>query len=35
MKVKDFISKLKEIATLPTTYYSVAGGDWAKWNGSS
>ena len=35
MKVKDFINKLKEIANLPTTYYSVAGGDWAKWNGSS
>lgn len=35
MKVKDFIEKLKHIETLPTTYYSVAGGDWAKWNGSS
>lgn len=35
MKVNDFISKLKHIANLPTTYYSVSGGDWAKWNGSS
>ena len=35
MKLKDFINKLKHIASLPTTYYSVAGGDWAKWNGSS
>lgn len=35
MKVKDFISKLKHIESLPTTYYSVAGGDWAKWNGWS
>ena len=31
----DFIKKLKEIESLPTTYYSVAGGDWAKWNGKS
>lgn len=30
-----FIEKLREIANLPTTYYSVAGGNWAKWNGSS
>ena len=30
-----FIKKLKEIAILPTTYYSVAGGDWAEWNGKS
>lgn len=31
----EFVEKLKHIATLPTTYYSVAGGDWAKWNGKS
>ena len=30
MKVKDFIEKLKHIASLPTTYYSVSGGDWAN-----
>lgn len=35
MNSNEFINKLKEIAKLPTTYYSVAGGDWAKWNGSS
>lgn len=35
MKVNEFVSKLKHIATLPTTYYSVAGGKWAKWNGSA
>lgn len=35
MKVTDFINKLKHIASLPTTYYSVAGGNWAKWNGRS
>ena len=34
MKVNDFIKKLKHIASLPTTYYSVSGGNWAKWNGS-
>ena len=28
-----FIEKLKEIESLPTTYYSVPGGAWAKWNG--
>lgn len=33
MKATDFINKLKHIASLPTTYYSVSGGDWAKWNG--
>lgn len=33
MKVTDFINKLKHIASLPTVYYSVAGGDWARWNG--
>lgn len=35
MKVNDFISKLKHIESLPTTYYSVAGGNWAMWNGAS
>lgn len=35
MKCEDFINKLKHIVSLPTTYYSVAGGDWAKWNGKS
>lgn len=35
MKVNDFISKLKHIESLPTTYYSVAGGSWAMWNGYS
>lgn len=35
MTYKNFIEKLKEIEGLPTTYYSVAGGDWAKWNGTS
>lgn len=35
MKVNDFISKLKHIVNIPTTYYSVSGGDWAKWNGTS
>ena len=34
MKANAFINKLKEIANLPTIYYSVAGGDWAKWNGT-
>ena len=35
MTSTKFIEKLKEIASLPTTYYSVAGGSWAKWNGKS
>lgn len=35
MTNKEFIKKLKEIESLPTTYYSVAGGAWAKWNGKS
>lgn len=35
MKLTNFIEKLKHIESLPTTYYSVAGGDWAKWNGKS
>ena len=30
-----FIDKLKHVANLPTTYYSVSGGAWASWNGSS
>jgi hypothetical protein len=33
MKDEDFINKLKYIASLPTNYYSISGGDWAKWNG--
>ena len=32
---KQFIEKLQHVASLPTTYYSVSGGQWAKWNGSS
>lgn len=32
---EEFISKLKHIVNLPTTYYSVSGGDWSKWNGKS
>lgn len=35
MNNNQFIEKLKHIASLPTTYYSVAGGNWAKWNGKS
>lgn len=35
MTSTQFINKLKEIASLPTTYYSVSGGAWAKWNGKS
>ena len=35
MTSTKFIEKLKEIASLPTTYYSVSGGAWAKWNGKS
>lgn len=35
MNNNQFIEKLKHIASLPTTYYSVAGGQWAKWNGKS
>lgn len=30
-----FIEKLKHVASLPTTYYSVSGGAWASWNGWS
>lgn len=33
MKVNDFIKKLEHILSLKTTYYSVSGGSWAKWNG--
>lgn len=35
MKSTTFIDKLKHIESLPTTYYSVPGGDWARWNGTS
>lgn len=35
MNNKVFVEKLRHIASLPTIYYSVAGGDWAKWNGKS
>lgn len=35
MKSIDFINELKHVASLPTVYYSVAGGDWAKWNGKT
>ena len=35
MKVSNFIEKLKYIERLSTTYYSVAGGNWAMWNGRS
>ena len=35
MKVNKFLEKLKHIESLPTTYYSVAGGNWAMWNGKS
>lgn len=34
MKVSDFVNTAKKIANEPTVYYSVAGGDWCKWNGS-
>lgn len=35
MKVKEFVEMAKKIAKEPTIYYSVAGGDWCKWNGTS
>lgn len=35
MNNKQFVEKLKHIASLSTTYYSVSGGDWARWNGKS
>ena len=35
MKVSKFVETLVKIANEPTVYYSVAGGDWCKWNGSS
>jgi len=34
MKVKEFVETAIKIANSPTVYYSVAGGDWCKWNGS-
>lgn len=34
MKAKEFVEISKKIANEPTVYYSVAGGDWCKWNGS-
>lgn len=34
MNTADFLKKIKRIASLPTKYYSVSGGDWAKWTGS-
>jgi hypothetical protein len=34
MKVKQFVETCIEIANSPTVYYSVAGGDWCKWNGT-
>lgn len=35
MKVKEFVEIAKKIAQSPTIYYSVSGGDWCKWNGTS
>ena len=32
---EEFINKLKYIVNLPTTYYSVSGGNWSMWNGKS
>jgi len=32
---EKFIEKLKHVESLPTTYYSVSGGNWASWNGWS
>lgn len=34
MKVKQFVNTAIQIANSPTVYYSVAGGDWCKWNGT-
>lgn len=34
MKVKQFVDTAIQIANSPTVYYSVAGGDWCKWNGT-
>ena len=33
MTNKEFINILKKLEKEPTVYYSVAGGDWCKWNG--
>ena len=35
MKVDQFVNTALEIQKSPTVYYSVSGGDWCKWNGSS
>lgn len=35
MKVNEFVDTLKTIEKQPTVYYSVAGGAWCAWNGSS
>ena len=35
MKVNEFVNTAIKIANSPTVYYSVAGGAWCKWNGSS
>ena len=35
MKANDLVQKSIQIANSPTVYYSVAGGAWCKWNGSS
>ena len=35
MKVKQFVETALKIEKQPTIYYSVSGGDWAKWNGKS
>ena len=35
MTASKFIEKVKYIEKLPTVYYSVSGGDWAKWNGKT
>lgn len=35
MKAEKLVEIAKRIASEPTVYYSVAGGDWCKWNGSS
>lgn len=35
MKVNKFIEILKRLVNEPTVYYSVAGGDWCKWNGKA
>ena len=34
MKASELVKIAKKIANEPTVYYSVAGGDWCKWNGS-